>query len=99
MKRLVDKFTSSVCKIVSHLEEMIKSNKCKLIDIGRHIKLLPWLSEEKELDKLIEVTTNDELFVEIEPYYCFLSNCELIESIVNTFLPESDLRTELLRRT
>ena len=97
LKRLVDKFTSLVCKIVSHLEEMIKSNKCKLIDIARHIKLLPWLSEEKELDKLIEVTTIDELFVEIEPYYCFLSNCELIESIVNTFLPESDLQTEFAK--
>ena len=97
LKRLVNKFTSLVCKIVSHLEEMIKTNKCQLIDIARHIKLLPWLSEEKELDKLIKVTTIDELFVEIEPYYCFLSNCELIESIVNTFLSESDLQNELAK--
>ena len=97
LKKLVDKFTSLVCKIVSHLEEMIKTNKCQLIDIARHIKLLPWLSEEKELNKLIKVTTIDELFVEIEPYYCFLSNCELIESIVNTFLSESDLQTELAK--
>ena len=97
LKRLVNKFTSLVCKVVSHLEEMIKTNKCQLIDIARHIKLLPWLSEEKELDKLIKVTTIDELFVEIEPYYCFLSNCELIESIVNTFLSESDIQNELAK--
>ena len=92
LKRLLHNFTSLVRRIISHLEEMIKTSKCKLTDIARHIGLL--LSEEIELDKLTELTTIDKLFNEIKAQYCFL-NCALIESIVNEFLCGDVLQTEL----
>ena len=92
LKRFFCDFTSLVRRIISHLEEMIKTSKCKLTDIARHIGL--FLSEEIELDKLTEVTTIDKLFDKIKHHYCFL-NCTLIESIVNKFLCGDVLQTEL----
>ena len=92
LKRLLHNFTSLVRRIISQLEQMIKTSKCKLTDIARHLGLL--LSEEIELDKLTELTSIDKLFNEIKVHYCFL-NCALIESIVNEFLCGDVLQTEL----
>ena len=91
LKRLQERFALLVSRIISRLEETT-TNEYELKELARRVGVL--LLEEKDLDKLTKVTTIDMLFDEIKPHFSFL-NCELIESIVDSFLTGSDLENEL----
>ena len=66
----------------------IETGKCQLIDIATHIE------ESFEIKGLTKQTLIDEIFNEIQPHYYFL-NVELIEEIVDVFLPGEDLKKQL----
>ena len=88
LEQLHKKYVILMSNVRKSFRIAIETRKCQLIDIATHIE------EFIRVKGLTKQTSIDELFNEIQPYYYFL-NVELIEEIVDVFLPGEDLNKQL----